>query len=285
MNEQSLRASVADTGRERRPRVALMGEFSSGKSTLSNLLIGSDPLPVKVTATQIPPVHISLGEGSPVRVDLDGVETPVALSDIAGISPRETRVIRVFARSRTLEACDIIDMPGISDPNMSPEVWGRVVDEADAVIWCTHAVQAWRQSEAAVWEELAPRLAAHSLLLVTRFDKVPAEADRRKLLRRLERETEGLFAGILPVSLTQAMAAVDDSALWRESGAEAVFARLIDVIEGVSAGGGASGAGPRAAPRRVVPVRVVAQTRRPRPRPSGRGGGGSPVELAWRNGE
>jgi len=33
----------------RRPRIALMGEFSAGKSTLSNLLLGARPLPEKVT--------------------------------------------------------------------------------------------------------------------------------------------------------------------------------------------------------------------------------------------
>ena len=45
---------------EKRPRVALMGEFSAGKSTLSNLLIGRAALPVNVTATQLPPVWMSL---------------------------------------------------------------------------------------------------------------------------------------------------------------------------------------------------------------------------------
>ena len=44
---------------EKRPLVALMGEFSAGKSTLSNLLIGKQALPVNVTATQLPPVWMS----------------------------------------------------------------------------------------------------------------------------------------------------------------------------------------------------------------------------------
>ena len=60
----------------RRPRVALMGEFSAGKSTLSNLLIGKSALPVNVTATQLPrsgcplammPLSASIWTGSSIR--------------------------------------------------------------------------------------------------------------------------------------------------------------------------------------------------------------------------
>ena len=45
----------------RKPRIALMGEFSAGKSTLANMLVGAQHLPVQVTATQLPPVWISQG--------------------------------------------------------------------------------------------------------------------------------------------------------------------------------------------------------------------------------
>ena len=61
-----------------KPVIAIMGEFSVGKSTLSNLLIGSNPLPVKVTATQLPPIWLSYGEQDPFREDLDGVGNVVS---------------------------------------------------------------------------------------------------------------------------------------------------------------------------------------------------------------
>ena len=47
-----------------KPRVVLMGEFSAGKSTLSNILLEGAPLPMRVTATRLPPVHISYGAPS-----------------------------------------------------------------------------------------------------------------------------------------------------------------------------------------------------------------------------
>jgi hypothetical protein len=214
----------------RKPRIALMGEFSAGKSTLSNLLIGSAPLPTKVTATQLPPVWISWGDAEPYREDLDGDTHPIDMTRLADIDPAETRVIRIFAKSEILEQADIIDMPGISDPNMSSEVWERVIGKADGVIWCTHATQAWRQSEASVWESLDPKLFETSLLLVTRFDKLRGESDRTRVLRRVERETEGLFSARLPISLTEALAAGDDPELLEKSGAAAFRTRMSEIL-------------------------------------------------------
>jgi hypothetical protein len=225
----------------RKPRIALMGEFSAGKSTLSNLLIGSAPLPMKVTATQLPPVWISWGDGPPYREDLDGATHPIDIARLAEIDPAETRMIRIFARSDVLEMCDIIDMPGISDPNMDSEVWERVIGKADAVIWCTHATQAWRQSEASVWESLDPALHAKSLLLVTRFDKLIGETDRSRVMRRVERETDGLFRARLPISLTEALSAGDDEALLEKSGAAAFHRTLVALLDGLSSRDGRDG--------------------------------------------
>jgi hypothetical protein len=233
-------------GPGRKPRIALMGEFSAGKSTLSNLLIGAAPLPMKVTATQLPPVWISHGEGTPYREDLDGETHAIDIARLSEIDPAETRAIRIFERSDVLELCDIIDMPGISDPNMDADVWERVIGKADAVIWCTHATQAWRQTEASVWESLDPRLHDRSLLLITRWDKIHGESDRARVLRRVERETEGLFAARLPISLLDALSAGEDEELLEKSGAAAFRDALVAIIERISVEIGTEDGGRRA---------------------------------------
>lgn len=214
----------------RRPRIALMGEFSAGKSTLANLMIGSDPLPVQVIATRLPPVWVSYGIAPAVIVDLEGNETPCDQSTLQEASPEETAFVRIQCEEEILRMCDIIDMPGISDPNMSSDVWERILPAADGVVWCSPATQAWRQSEASVWDMVPDAIRAHSLLLLTRGDMMVSERDRAKVLKRVRTETEGLFAKALMISLTQARDAGDDAQLWDESGAEPFVSDFLSII-------------------------------------------------------
>ncbi|MEM6940259.1 MAG: dynamin family protein [Pseudomonadota bacterium] len=223
---------MSDTARK--PRIALMGEFSAGKSTLSNLLLGARPLPEKVTATRLSPVWMSHGTDAPYRVDVDGTQEPVTIADLVSIPVEETRVVRLFFEADILKVCDLIDFPGISDPNMSSEVWQRMLEEVDAVLWCTHATQAWRQSEAAVWETIPDAVRAKSVLLITRFDKLKTERDQMRVQKRLAKETAGLFAATFPISLTQALAAGDDYEAFEESGGIDFLQHFLEMIDDLS---------------------------------------------------
>ena len=214
----------------RKTRLALMGEFSAGKSTLSKLFLGDAPLPVKVTATRLPPVWISHGESAAIAVGHDGSRTPIEIDDIHDVRIEDTRLIRLYNPSETLEICDLIDMPGISDPNMSSDVWLSVMDEVDSVVWCTHATQAWRQSEAATWQQIADRTNGDNILLITQIDKLRSERDVERVMMRVRKETEGQFKAVYPLSITGAIAAGEDEAKWNASGAAEFIDHLVDLL-------------------------------------------------------
>lgn len=217
-------------GASRKPRLVLMGEFSAGKSTLSNILLGSNPLPMRVTATRLPPVIISHGPSAAFSIGKDGTRTAIALDSLETVQLNETHSIELFMDSEILELCDIVDMPGISDPDMPLDVWQNVVGRDDLVIWCTHATQAWRKSEAAIWESLRKETSGHNLLLVTQFDKLRSPRDQDRVLKRVARETEGLFERIFPVSLLVALEAEDDIEAWRQSGAADFIEHVIGAL-------------------------------------------------------
>lgn len=214
----------------RKPRIAIMGEFSSGKSTLCNVLMGARPLLEKVTATQLPPVWLSYGPDDAYTMGLDGHAYDLELAELDRVSLETTEHVRIFMKSDILRYCDLIDMPGISDPSMSSEVWERMAHLADAVLWCTHATQAWRQSESGVWSTFPKEMQHNSILLITRFDKILGDSDRAKVVKRVRQETEGLFSEVFPVSLLQAMRAGEDTEKWRLSGAADFSQALFDII-------------------------------------------------------
>lgn len=221
----------------RKPAIAIMGEFSSGKSTLLNLLLGKSILPTQVTATQLPPVWLRYGTDAPFRLDTDGVRHDIDLSDLKNIPLKKTRFIRIYTQAPILEKCDLLDTPGISDPKIPTDSWIRTIGYANAVLWCTQAGQAWRESERSAWEVLPERLREHSLLMVTRADKIVSERDFKKIDRRLERETGDLFNNRHFVSLTRAVAYrqnAGDPQLWIDTGAEAVMAGIDNIINAVN---------------------------------------------------
>ena len=215
---------------EAKPRIAIMGEFSAGKSTLCNLLLKARPLPEKVTATRLSPVWMTKGPGMHCRVTLDGEKELIGLDELDGIPVEETRYIQLFLDAEILEHCDFIDFPGISDLNMDAEVWERVLTEADAVIWLTHATQAWRQTEAAVWETVPDKVRKNSVLLITRFDKLVTELDRRRVVARVTKEAGPDFDAVFPISLIEALEGADDYDTWKASGAEDFMEHMVELM-------------------------------------------------------
>ena len=228
------------TTTERKPRIAIMGEFSAGKSTLCNLLMRSRALPERVTATRLAPVWMTKGPCEDIRMTIDGREEPVNIDRLDEVPFQDTLYIRLGLSADILEHCDFIDFPGISDPNMDAEVWERVLVEADAVIWLTHATQAWRQSEAAVWDTVPEHVRQKSILLATRFDKIVAEADQVRVMNRLNKEAGPHFAKVFPISLTEAIAAQSDFDAWEQCGAAAMMDHLAGLISELATGTAAS---------------------------------------------
>lgn len=217
--------------RTRLPRIALMGEFSAGKSTLANFLMGRQVSPVKVTATQLPPVWYSRGPESAMLIGHDGRSTPIEFDELGSVRPADARALRVYTDAEVLEFCDLIDMPGTSDPNMGPEVWESMMEEADAVIWCTASTQAWRQTEAAIWEQMDPTLWHKSLLLITRMDKLLSDRDRNRVIARVRREAGAYFRALFPISLTEALSSRGELARLKSSGAEAFVDALMQLVD------------------------------------------------------
>lgn len=213
-----------------KPRVALMGEFSAGKSTLLNLFLGCDPMPVRVTATRVPPIWVTYGSESAVRVCDDGTEEALAVESIPNVPVEGTRMVRLCVDADILRLCDLIDIPGISDPNMRHEEWADLMCDLDLVIWCTHATQAWRQSEAALWEEIAKSVEGPNYLAVTQFDKLKTDRDRARVLSRLDAETDGVFRAIFPIATLEAINAGVDEEAWKRSGGAAFVEELVSVM-------------------------------------------------------
>ncbi|SMX51284.1 GTPase [Actibacterium lipolyticum] len=196
--------------RARKPRIMVAGEFSSGKTQLINGLLGATVLPSNVTSTSLPPIWIVGEDVSSFRLGTDGEKQQIETLD--GVSVTDTSFCLLSNPAPILEHFDVIDTPGNSDPNIPPECWERMLEYADVVIWCTNAVQAWRQSEKSVWNEMPEHLTENSTILITHADRMPDERSTQKVMRRVKRDAEPFFSHFLMGSLLnqEDLAAISD---------------------------------------------------------------------------
>ena len=200
MSRMTARALSPDTGSQmRRPRLMIAGEFSAGKTRLINGLLGNAVLPSNVTSTSLPPIWLTAGDGPLQRVDIQG-----EVHDLGGLDEvdvADTAYCVMPHDAPFLDAFDIIDTPGNSDPNIPAESWERMLGFTDAVIWCSNATQAWRQSEKAVWTAMPGHLTDTALMVVTHSDRMPDERSADRVFRRVRREAKDFFSSFLMSSL------------------------------------------------------------------------------------
>lgn len=221
------------------PRVVLLGEFNSGKSTLANALIGADVLPTSIYANTRVPLHARHGSTSTLSLELlDGTREPLAEHTLVHLQSGVVRVLHVSMPVERLSTFELIDTPGLASGSSRPEALVLEASRrAHIAIWCTASTQAWKATEAAAWSTLPERFRKRSMLVATLADALNTERDRLRLEARLRAEAGQHFAEVVMVSaaevdeLRRNPDAPDHAERWISSGGAALdgaLQRLLD---------------------------------------------------------
>jgi hypothetical protein len=212
-------------------RVAVVGEFNAGKSSLANLLAGIESLPTAIISnTRFPTLlyysaepEIWIVHNSGKRERLDGDHS---------LSRQAIFRVEVGLPTPRLRAMQVLDLPGFADPLSGGVASDPAVHNVDVAVWCTVCTQAWKESERVAWEMLPARLGSRGILVATHRDLLADPSDRRKLLARLRHEVGTSFKSIILVSTLEALAVMGkdrrglSGAAWIASGADALEGAL-----------------------------------------------------------
>ena len=206
-------------------RVAVIGEFSKGKSTLLNALLGQDVQPVSMRPCSSTISILRYGETPRlICCYTDGTEDEISLDEyvVKSTIPKEDAVAshivqallnnpinRLIYESPELEFCkngvEIVDSPGLNEHPNRTLVTQAILEETDAVIVLLSAMQLLTESEQGLVREIAPKVIAHhgkqtvsGLFAVVNFVDCLDE-DEPEAFDDLKRRTENFFlAGDTP---------------------------------------------------------------------------------------
>ena len=223
---------------ERPLRMAVIGEFNSGKSTLSNLLVRVESLPTSVVSnTGIPTLLYHAPRPEICAVYHNQRRERLRASSQA--SSQNIFRLEVGLPSERLRAIQILDLPGLADARFDGSITDLASHSVDLALWCTLSTQAWKESERVAWEQIPARLRDRGLLVATHSDLLRNGSDLEKLLRRLREEAGSSFWDILPMSTVEALAVMGEDhegpagAIWKASGADALEIALDELLTNV----------------------------------------------------
>jgi hypothetical protein len=215
------------------PCLALFGEFSAGKSSIVNLLVGRDILPTAVLSTTRRPTYLRYAPSLRIEaISERGDREPISPDAIKTLAREDISHFDIGMPNDLLRRIVMLDTPGFADPFHHPEHTLAAVDSADICIWCTLATQAWCRSERQIWLSMPARLRTSGILVATHIDTLAHGREQQRVRTRLKREAGEFFSDIVLLAVPDAMRAmqaegrITDPDLWRRSGGSALIAAL-----------------------------------------------------------
>ncbi|AXX96731.1 dynamin family protein [Profundibacter amoris] len=219
-------------------RFIVAGEFSAGKSTLTNLLVGKNLIPTSVLASELPPLLFRYGATTQIAAGWWDQKKlmPVKDVDFDAAVKMDPDFILVTTPNPFLKDINIFDSPGTSDPLSNDSKMQHLVKSSEATIWCTNAVQAWRESERYTWSSLPAINRKNSILAVTHTDLPAVKRGIDRVMARVQKEAGEFFKTIVPVAAPKASKAapdgvVQDKEAWAAHGGEAIFTAIREIAE------------------------------------------------------
>jgi GTPase SAR1 family protein len=219
-------------------RVAVVGEFSKGKSTLLNALLGEEIQPVRDIPCSGTVTILKYGsqrrvicrykDGREEEISAEQYQEKASISEEAALGSvgdeiANSEIKEIIFEHPNLELCrngvEIIDSPGLNEQAERTLVTEQVLKTTDAVIFLTHAQNALTEKERELLSYLKKELhpgkeseGAKSIFVIVNFaDLLRREESRKQVRQRVETivKSQNLIAGENRIHFISAQSTLD----------------------------------------------------------------------------
>ncbi|WP_066376059.1 dynamin family protein [Anabaena sp. CA = ATCC 33047] len=242
-------------------RLAVIGEFSQGKSTLLNALLGEGIQPVREIPCSGALTVLKYGNhkrvicryknGTEAEIPLSEYHIKASISEDAALGCLSdelgnSEIKEIVFEHPDLELCrsgvEIIDSPGLNEHPERTIITQQILKDTDAVIFLTNVSRSLTQTERELLQDLRTQLnggkesePANNLFVVGNFmDLVRTEKGREQVRQRIERFVQSdnpLIVGENRIHLISAQAALDAMLGGYENEYLSTFQNFIKSIE------------------------------------------------------
>lgn len=193
--------------------IAIMGEFSSGKSSFVNALLGESVAPTGVLPTtstinvfrrgRTGGARVHYRDGSIETLARDQVEP--FLHGLDDVAAGRIRYVEIERGGDRMGETAVVDTPGLNalDP-YHEKVAREFLDTADAVVWVFSATRGGSASEAAMLGEL--RASGRRVLGILNKVDILEGGEQDELIKYLQEQLGEVLAEVVPLSAEAAIA-------------------------------------------------------------------------------
>jgi ribosome biogenesis GTPase A len=193
-------------------QLAVVGEYSAGKSTFLNALLGEQILPSGVLPTTGAPIYIRQGEsasftmkfynGQHTQYNIERLHDMSSSAESGGLYEDLSGVelIELYHPSPLLREVFFVDTPGLNAPNEEDaQLTEHILETSDAIIWLTSAEQVLNNTEQQTLKRFSERYQDKALCVISKIDLVD-RGDRQEVLAYARDQMGGYFKKIVSAS-------------------------------------------------------------------------------------
>ncbi len=196
------------------PLIAVIGQFSSGKSTFLNALLGQDILPSGLTPVTAKAVRLKFAKIPLLSVKfINGSESLLASSDLAELNKLGEQVsgMTLYAPSKILKEINFIDTPGLNSlRDADTKETKNTLKKVSGAIWLSLANNAAKASELESIKEILKANDLKAICLINQKDKL-SEEELESLLKHAGQTYGELFEDIIAISSKQALLGITNN--------------------------------------------------------------------------
>jgi len=192
-------------------KVAITGQFSSGKSTFLNALLSKNILPTGITPVTSKVNYIKYGDELKIKIRYkDGREEYQSVENIAKFTDQrgeveEIEYLILYVPLELLKTVEFVDTPGLNSQAVSDTTTTqKVLKEVDGIIWLSLIDNAGKLSEAKVLEEYLHEYQNKSLCVLNQKDKF-VKAEVEQTTEYVKKSFAEFFSEVIPISAKQAL--------------------------------------------------------------------------------